>query len=53
MTIWNWLLVIGGVLLWTGCALWIARLVGLWRQMEYDAAKREFECKYKVGVDTW
>ncbi|KKM84851.1 hypothetical protein LCGC14_1295100 [marine sediment metagenome] len=51
MTIWNWLLVIGCVLLWIGCALLIGQLTSEWKQMEYDAAKRE--CQRKWGVDTW
>ena len=51
MTIWNWLLVIGCVLLWTGCALMTARLVGLWKQQERLA--EEQECRRKWGVDTW
>ena len=53
MTIWNWLLVIGCVLLWAGCALWVARLTGEWKRREREADKREFQRRYRVGVDTW
>ena len=51
MIIWNWLLVVGCVLLWTGCVLLFGQVTSAWKRMEYDVAKRE--CRRKWGVDTW
>ncbi len=51
MTIWNWLLVIGCVLLWTACVMLTARLMGEWKRREQLAEADK--CRRKWGVDTW
>ena len=51
MTIWNWLLVTGCLLLWTACVLLLGRLTSEWKRVEQQAEERE--CRRKWGVETW
>ena len=59
MTIWDWLLVVGCVLLWTACVLWVARLLGMWKRQDHywriwlRQVAEETRAQRKWGVDTW
>ena len=51
MTIWEWMLSTGCVLLFVSTLLLAGRLTSEWKHMESETDERE--CRRKWGVDTW